>query len=343
MDLALYIGGVTYGSFPGFTNMGGSDLFIQSANVKGGPMRVTQFGTTTSDWMETICEDDDKMLYVGGHTQGAFPGFTNKGRADGFVQKINPRNSEPDPKLPPKFYQPIWTDQFGTAEYDGAYALHVDGNSVYVGGETSGTLPDQVSNGESDTFLRKYDHSGVPELTYQFGSEEWEWVSGICGNDEDVYIVGETAGTMTVIPGYGESDCFIGKFDPSPKIFTTESPVDLGDVNVWDTITVPITVWNLGLEYVIVDDMSLAETGSEYYTMGDVDAFVLWYGDTETVEVNYHPWESGIHATTVLITCEEPVGLMEVEITATAVASEAPPDEQVDDVIDFTDDEVSEG
>ena len=67
----------------------------------------------------------------------------------------------------------LWTRQFGTSGYDFARAVAVDpeGN-VYVAGRTEGALPGQVSSGDFDAFVRKYDRDGDEVWTRQFGTPE---------------------------------------------------------------------------------------------------------------------------------------------------------------------------
>ena len=50
-----------------------------------------------------------------------------------------------------------WTRQFGSSSFDQALGISVDASGVYVAGVTGGTLPGQISLGDWDAFVRKYD------------------------------------------------------------------------------------------------------------------------------------------------------------------------------------------
>ncbi|HLE02643.1 MAG TPA: SBBP repeat-containing protein, partial [Dehalococcoidia bacterium] len=58
--------------------------------------------------------------------------------------------------------------------------MAVDGEgNIYVGGRTDEALPGQLSSGQIDAFLMKFDGSGKELWTRQFGSPADDWVMGL--------------------------------------------------------------------------------------------------------------------------------------------------------------------
>ncbi|RLT39281.1 MAG: hypothetical protein DWI57_10525 [Chloroflexi bacterium] len=96
----------------------------------------------------------------------------------------------------------IWTRQVGTPESTYARSIAIDNSGIYVAGFTHGTLPDQISSGEADGFVRKYDVDGSEIWTKQFGSSSGENVWGIAVDNSGVFVAGKTGSPI---------DAFIAK------------------------------------------------------------------------------------------------------------------------------------
>ena len=122
-------------------------------------------------------------------------------------------------------------------------------------------------------------------------------------------------------------------------------PVELGDVDVWDTVVAEVVVMNTGILALTVTGASLSTGGSEYYAVSSSPTFPVVLDNlvTVTVELEYHPWLEGTHTTWVTFTSNDPDGDLEVEVTATAVTTEEPPDEQMDDTKDYIDNQIDDG
>ena len=106
--------------------------------------------------------------------------------------------------------------QFGTPEEDSAtIALDVSSDqsgNVYVVGITTGTLPDQTSEGGQDAFIRKYDSDGDEIWTRQFGTSENDSARGVFADSSGgVYVVGDTEGTFPGQTQVGFTDAFLAK------------------------------------------------------------------------------------------------------------------------------------
>ncbi|MFC1509701.1 NosD domain-containing protein, partial [Candidatus Omnitrophota bacterium] len=83
---------------------------------------------------------------------------------------------------------------------------------VYVTGSTDGDLTVQPNQGESDAYLRKYNHDGTDFETWQFGTGETDYASDVAVNALGVYVVGSTEGSLAG-SNEGRRDAFIRKYD----------------------------------------------------------------------------------------------------------------------------------
>jgi len=118
-----------------------------------------------------------------------------------------------------------WTAQFGTSYPDDANGLTIDptGN-LFVIGQTSGELPGQKNAGMIDAFLRRYTPAGDVVWTRQFGSAERDIPKGLTLDDAgNVYVVGETFGSLPGKTSAGGWDAFLRKYTPAgDEVWTTQ-------------------------------------------------------------------------------------------------------------------------
>ncbi len=127
-----------------------SDAFIRNYNSEGDEIWTREFGTSDDfDSEARGVSADSSGVYVAGITSGTFPGQNSEGDGDVFVRKYNTDGDD------------IWTRQFGTSELDNignfqaGGGISADSSGVYVAGQTSGTFPSQMSEGDEDAFLAK--------------------------------------------------------------------------------------------------------------------------------------------------------------------------------------------
>ncbi|MBI4685574.1 MAG: SBBP repeat-containing protein [Nitrospirae bacterium] len=123
---------------------------------------LRQFGTSVSDDGFKVAADGIGNVYVVGLTAGNLPGQTSSGNGDVFIRKYDSEGNE------------LWTRQFGTPYgygMDLPYIAVVEPN-VYVAGTVYESLPGQISSGNADAFIRKYDSEGNELWTHQFGSSD---------------------------------------------------------------------------------------------------------------------------------------------------------------------------
>ena len=83
---------------------------------------------------------------------------------------------------------------------------------VYVVGGADGTFPGQTEEGDQDAFIRKYNSDGDEEWTWQFGTSEFDYASGVAADSSGgVYVVGNTNGEFPGQTEEGDQDAFIRK------------------------------------------------------------------------------------------------------------------------------------
>jgi hypothetical protein len=110
-----------------------------------------------------------------------------------------------------------WTTQFGTGFPDDANGVSIDpAGNLYVIGQTSGELPRQINAGMIDGFLRRYNAAGAEIWTRQFGSNERDLPKGVTLDDAgNVYVVGQTFGSLPGQISAGGWDAFLRKYTPA--------------------------------------------------------------------------------------------------------------------------------
>ncbi|MCP3061183.1 SBBP repeat-containing protein [Myxococcus sp. K38C18041901] len=188
--------------------MGGSDVVVTKHLANGTKVWSTMLGTSALEvgtGIATYTVPATPQLYVTGYTTGSW-GAGALGGQDAFLARVNPANGALQ-----------WVRQFGTTVLDQAQGVATDpAGSIYVAGNTAGTLPGNTSAGGQDGFLAKYDSAGTQLWVRQFGSSLAEVVRGVAADaNNDVYVVGSTTGTFAT-PNVGippTTDLFIVKYN----------------------------------------------------------------------------------------------------------------------------------
>ena len=147
----VYVAGYTSGTLPNQTSIGGgSDAFVVKLDSSGTLVLTSQFGSSERDAAYGIAVNSSG-IYVAGETRGEILGETNAGSRDAFLAKLD------------MAVTPQWAKQIGTTGYDAAYGIAVDGNNIYIAGETGSQFPGATSSGYFDAFLAKFTELTTPE------------------------------------------------------------------------------------------------------------------------------------------------------------------------------------
>jgi uncharacterized protein (UPF0548 family) len=180
----LYVVFGTYGSLPGFTNIGDYDSFVIKYDPAGIRQQTLQIGTIGSDQAKGVDVGTEDSIYVAGTTSGTLTGQQSSGSNEIFLIKY-----DTDGNLQ-------WTRQW-SSPVSAVQKIAVDpaGNS-FITGFTSAPLDGMDHFGSTDVFLVKYDAAGNPG---------WAKTWGGLWSDEATDIVLDNAGNH-YIAGYTEFD-----------------------------------------------------------------------------------------------------------------------------------------
>jgi hypothetical protein len=167
-----------------------------------------QMGAMGADtWAVSDATDASGNVYVVGYTTGGLDGNTLTGTSDVFLTKYNSSGVMQ------------YTKQSGVAGADtsgNSVATDASGN-VYVAGQTFGGLDGNTLTGTSDSFVTKYNSSGVKQYTQQLGVVGAETYSYWAATDANgnVYVSGTTTGGLDSNMLTGTSDVFVTKYNSS--------------------------------------------------------------------------------------------------------------------------------
>src|SRR5437867_7161193 len=205
---------------------------------------VDQFGTIADDAGFDVAVDASG-IYVVSTTAGTFPGQTNAGQSDAFIQKVDSNGNG------------VWTRQFGTSGDDTAEDVAVDASGVYVAGRAEGVLPGQSSAGP---YIRKYDANGNVVWTRQFGPLLSN-ARGVAVGASGVYVVGTSEGGF---------DAFIRKYDTNGNFYW----VSLFGISDFDD-AYDVAVDGSG-EYVVGSMQNGAQHYDAFLWKFDTNGAVIW-------------------------------------------------------------------
>ena len=210
-----YVTGYTFGNLDG-TNAGGDDVFIAKYDTDGGPVWISQFGTTVNDRGYGIAVDSSGNSYVTGYTFGNLDG-TNAGFEDVFVAKYDTNGSQ------------VWVRQFGTTMNDFTTDIAVDsGGNSYITGYTWGDLGG-TNAGSYDIFIWAVLDESPPSTTASPSGATYnvdQSVALTCTDDDsgcaDTYYTTDGIDPTTSSPSYStEIDVTEGTTDL--KFFSTDN------------------------------------------------------------------------------------------------------------------------
>jgi hypothetical protein len=203
-DGSIYVSGLTEGSLDGQTNSGGQDTFITKFNPNGTRQWTKLMGTSWGDMANAMTTGADGSIYVSGVTGGNLDGHTNSGGDDAFISKFDLDGTKQ------------WTKLLGTNSEDVARAMTTGNDgSIYISGNTYGSLDGQTNSGNSDAFITKFDPDGTKVWTKLIGSNSEDYARAITtGADGSIYVSGNTYGSFDGQINSGVPDIFITKLNP---------------------------------------------------------------------------------------------------------------------------------
>lgn len=197
---------------------GATSIFVAKYDSTGVALWANKWESTFGDVYAYDVSTDGICAYITGEYSGSSITFgsdnlTNlsAGSSDAFTAKLNPNGNE------------LWAKSFGGNNYDYAKGITTDeyGNIYSIGYFSSTTFninSDTLLNNPSpsyynNTYITKYDSSGVYQWALLAGSVHTSGKAVACGPNEDVYFAGKfltttTFGTVDLSSG-GSEDFFV--------------------------------------------------------------------------------------------------------------------------------------
>jgi hypothetical protein len=197
----VFVTGSTGGSLPPNITSGQLDVFLARFDSSGN-LAIQQFGTPFNDIGYGLAVDSSGNVFVTGSTDGVL-GANAFGLLDVFLAKFNSTGVL------------VFMQQLGTPFSDIGYAVAVDSTgNVNITGATDGSLGSNISAGQLDVFLAKFDPSGTSLFTSQFGTPFNDTGFGVAvDSSANVFITGSTVGNLDGKISAGLSDIFLAKFN----------------------------------------------------------------------------------------------------------------------------------
>jgi len=210
-------------------------------------------------------QDEEGNVYVtGGTTRGL--GEFNLGENDIFLVKLGRDNTVK------------WTEQFGTTADDFSMCLAIDKENIFIAGYTGGTIGDAEQFGGDDVFLIKLNLEGKQIWSTQFGSEHWDTAQQIkVDSSGNIFIIGETRGSINGQPNAGLDDVFITKYSSTGTMLWV---TQIGSKD-WDAINA-LDIDNLGNIYVTgltsgeIDGIANSGISDLFISKINEDGALLW-------------------------------------------------------------------
>lgn len=151
----LYVGGFTYGAFPGQRNAGDGDYFVAKLDSNGNLLWARQGGSRGGEVALSLAVGPDGSIYQVGITDGVLPGQKTYGGEDFFLVKWDTRGNQ------------AFARQYGTERDDRGQSVAADTSGVYVGGTTEGSF--RGGGRGTKAFLMKLDVRGSQLWVQEFG------------------------------------------------------------------------------------------------------------------------------------------------------------------------------
>lgn len=198
-DGGYIVAGDTEGGVDGNTSYGDTDGWILKISDNGTTEWSKQYGSSSTDNLESIQVAVDGGYIATGVTLGTIGTATSLGYFDGYVLKISNDGTEQ------------WVKQYGTPSHDSLTSIQstTDGGYI-VSGYTNGKVGSGSSFGTFDGWLLKISSTGAEQWSKQYGTSGEDLLRGVRQtNDGGFVAVGHFSSP------FGSNDGWILKTDSS--------------------------------------------------------------------------------------------------------------------------------
>lgn len=164
LDGSIYVSGNTNGSFNGHLPIGGSDLFLSKYNPDGTMVWSKVFGSSGNDHADGITTGLDGSIYVSYSTYKSTDGqdYSKPQRTSLTKFNIDGVITWSETLGESGFYYP---NSYTTGNNYPKSLITDPYGSIYIGGNTYGSFEGEISVGNSDAFLTKFEMRKV--MNYQ--------------------------------------------------------------------------------------------------------------------------------------------------------------------------------
>lgn len=153
----IYIAGGTTGALRGERSAGGVDAFIRRYSRSGRLQWTRQFGNAGDQRAVSVAVGSGGQVFLLGETSRALKGQDANGGTDIFLRKYRAGGAL------------RWTRQFGSDQNDYASTVRVGpGNTIFISGQTYGSLSGSDRSVNLDGFLQKRGPRGGLAWSKQF-------------------------------------------------------------------------------------------------------------------------------------------------------------------------------
>ena len=220
---ALYFAGSS-GSATGSSTTSGSTTYNTAADQQGRLVKLTDLssGTPTTEFNATLSPDTGNTtaastvvdsngnVYTVGTATGDFGNQLNQGTQDVVLSKYDSAGNLQ------------WTKLLGSAGSADSYSLAIDptGGLVVAGSTTANLSTSGISNGNTDSFVAKYDTDGNQSWVKQIPTLADNSASSVSVDSSgNIYIGGQVSGLIgSGQTNQGGTDGYVAKLDSSGAI-----------------------------------------------------------------------------------------------------------------------------
>ncbi|MEM9219521.1 MAG: SBBP repeat-containing protein, partial [Cyanobacteria bacterium P01_F01_bin.150] len=187
--------------------------FINAYTSDGQFQRSINPNLNRQGYASRILIDNDNNLYIAGVTNATFS-LTDPDNpliGDAFIAKYDANG------------QQLWLQTLGSSDADfvAGIALDPSGN-IYITGDTQGSLPDNLSQGETDAYLAKFNENGDRLWVKQFGTSSTDNSAGVAiDNAGTIFLAGRTSGSLFGNSPIGQTDGWLAAFNENGEIVTS--------------------------------------------------------------------------------------------------------------------------
>lgn len=180
----------------------------------------SEIDTTAADDARAVAVDSNGFVYTVGNTAGDMEGQANQASTDTYLRKLDAAGNL------------VWSRLLGAADQSAGFAVAVDGSdNVVVAGQVQGALTDAAYGGNYDSFVTKFNSSGVEQWTRQAAPYANDGALAVTADSSgNVFVAGYTQAAIDSSNTYaGGNDAFVTKLDSDGTLQWNTQFGDTGD------------------------------------------------------------------------------------------------------------------